>query len=160
MKRAAVIFCALCCIAAAPEWKSIGATLIERIYVTTKAPTRGAHGTVRSWEKEQQRIDTPEGREERAANVTRITGAGVTKEKAETFEHIITEREFDCAGERDRILQAIYRDAKDNPIYSLTADDIKEGKFDEWQTVVPGSIGEAVLERVCTDAEIAPGVEQ
>jgi tetratricopeptide (TPR) repeat protein len=60
--------------------------------------------------------------------------------------------EFDCVGRRDRILQGFDYDKYGNEIhnYDFTLSQ-KHLKGEDWDLIVPGTVGEVMLDRICAN---------
>jgi hypothetical protein len=143
MKRA-IILLTLACLAPTQktEWRYVNHTK-ETDFFASDARTDREGSTVRRWEKQTIRDDTPEGKKHRAEMID-FLATHVEREEAEQYGYSTANREYDCRKGSVRFLQFHYYKADGSVIYSTP-----DSQLNKWQSPPPDSIDEAMMLDAC-----------
>ena len=128
----------------APAWRLAVTTPDSRFYVRQEkeeTPDR----TLLSWEKRQSRSDTKDGRQPRAEDVAALAEK-IGAEKAESFDHTVSLKEYDCKRHYLRFREVHYYNSKGAELY--TGEPVKDFSA-EWGKPVPGTASEQLFELAC-----------
>src|ERR1700755_1770457 len=129
--KTAILF-ALLLAAPAVSWRYVASTSQERYYVAPDRTDRDGDA-VRTWEKQEPRDDTGEGKARRDQLVA-VLSSKLSEGDARAYSYSTVSREYDCPKGLARFLQYLYHRTDGRVLYSTPAAELAG-----WQAPPPGS---------------------
>jgi hypothetical protein len=142
MKTAILCAALLLLLAPAASWRYVASTSQERYYVAPDRTDRD-RDAVRTWEKQEPRDDTGEGKVRRDELVNFLSSK-LPDEAARAYSYSTVSREYDCPRGLARFLQYLYHRADGRVLYSTPA-----AELPGWQSPPPDSIAERMMLDAC-----------
>lgn len=140
--KTAILCAALLLLAPSAAWRYVASTSQERYYVAPERTDRDG-GTVRTWEKQEPRDDTEDGKRRRDELVAFLSSK-LPDQDARAYSHSTVNREYDCPRGLARFLQYHYHREDGRVLYTTPARELQG-----WQSPPPDSIAERMMLDAC-----------